>query len=193
MKQIWTILWILSSAPVAAQAAFTQCALEGDRCSFTGSRLVRYGEPWNDRWVQRVVTGGIDCTNAAFGSDPSPGTGKRCEMRNVPASSAGGPVRLAWDAPTQMVNGDPITETRRYRVHRRNPDGTFVAVLETGMLAADLSREPVGEQCYAVQTVLDPSQAESVLSNAACKVVRIPAPSDGAIERPTDGAIEPRR
>lgn len=57
-------------------SGYVWCALETDYCSFSGTRTVAYG--LGDRWVYRTASGGIACTNAAFGSDPVPGRQKKC-------------------------------------------------------------------------------------------------------------------
>lgn len=62
------------------------CADETARCDFTGSRIVRYGA--GDTYLSRVVKAGIDCTNAAFGSDPVPGVAKHCEISPTWAACA---------------------------------------------------------------------------------------------------------
>ena len=59
---------------------WTRCGAEGEFCSFTGTRRVRYGA--NGTWVVREVTaqnGGVACNNAIFG-DPLPGQWKWCEI-----------------------------------------------------------------------------------------------------------------
>ena len=44
----------------------------------TGTQTVRYGQ--GSSWIQRSVTGGGQCTNTFFGSDPLYGVVKRCEV-----------------------------------------------------------------------------------------------------------------
>jgi hypothetical protein len=57
---------------------FTQCAAEGQTCSFTGTKEVRFGA--NGQWVSRTATGSIACNPATFG-DPVMNVVKRCEVR----------------------------------------------------------------------------------------------------------------
>src|SRR5690606_18276946 len=49
------------------------CATENSNCSFTGSRIVRYGASGN--YFYRTISGGTDCSNDVFG-DPMSGTTK---------------------------------------------------------------------------------------------------------------------
>lgn len=78
---VFSIFWNV----VYAQAVFTQCATEGGTCTFTGNKLIRYGEPWNNRWSStRTMTSPVLCNNTTFAPDPSPGTGKRCEIMDAP-------------------------------------------------------------------------------------------------------------
>jgi hypothetical protein len=67
--------------PAAAQVPNTGvlCANEDGRCSFSGSRYVRYGA--EDRYVVRLMTDGADCTNAVFG-DPIFGVRKACYIES---------------------------------------------------------------------------------------------------------------
>lgn len=187
-------LLLLLLIPAAyGQSTFTQCATEGNVCTFAGQKLIRYGEPFNNRWSPiRAMTSPVGCNNTTFSPDPSPGTGKRCEIMDVPSTNVGKAV-LTWEQPTKNVDGTNITGRRTYMVYRRaGQTGAFtpVAVAPEESTTLTLTAEPLGEQCYAITTLVYGS--ESDLSNAACKVVRLPAPSDGRIEAPTDGAIEPR-
>lgn len=59
---------------------WTFCAPEYERCSFTGTKEVRFGV--TDRYVSRLVTNGTPCTNAVFG-DPAPGAVKHCDVVGV--------------------------------------------------------------------------------------------------------------
>lgn len=55
---------------------YTFCVVEGQRCSFAGTRDVAYGA--QGKFFYRYnVTGGIDCNNATFG-DPISGVTKAC-------------------------------------------------------------------------------------------------------------------
>ena len=59
------------------------CANEWERCTFTGTKEVRYGA--NGTFTAPLVfSNGVNCTNAVFG-DPLPGANKRCEYRDLEA------------------------------------------------------------------------------------------------------------
>ena len=57
------------------QGTWTSCANENKWCSFSGTKLVRYGA--NGVYFYKTATGGISCTNAVFG-DPIFGVVKKC-------------------------------------------------------------------------------------------------------------------
>jgi hypothetical protein len=55
---------------------WTFCAVDGERCEFTGTRTVRYG--LFGAYTYKDATDGIACDLAAFGNDPRMFTPKRC-------------------------------------------------------------------------------------------------------------------
>lgn len=59
---------------------YTVCALEGQTCSFTGIKEIRYG--LNGQWAAKIVTGPVACNDATFGN-PLPDVVKRCEYRSL--------------------------------------------------------------------------------------------------------------
>jgi hypothetical protein len=56
------------------------CGREGNTCSFSGTRQIRYGT--NGTYAYRTTTGSIECTNAVFG-DPVYGFVKACEFSSI--------------------------------------------------------------------------------------------------------------
>ena len=75
-------------APGQGVGPWRDCAREGEHCRPPGPALVRYGA--NGRYnVLRVDTGGIACSNGAFG-DPAPRQSKRCEYQLLAGGSVGG-------------------------------------------------------------------------------------------------------
>ncbi len=83
-----------AAAPEPAPApvvTWTRCALEDGRCTFSGTKEVRYGAqvPGQSfmRFSYRIATGGIDCNNNVFG-DPVPGADKACDVKSVSTASA---------------------------------------------------------------------------------------------------------
>lgn len=122
-----------SGTPPIASSTWDFCASEGSTCAFTGTRVVRYGEPWNNRWSERTVSGSTPCSNSVFG-DPSPGTGKRCEVRSDGATSAppapslptaSGSATLSWLAPTQKSDGSPLQNLAGFIVKYGNAAGSL--------------------------------------------------------------------
>ncbi len=58
---------------------WSQCANEGEQCSFSGVAQLRYGVA--GRYVYRDGTNGVTCASNYFGNDPYPGRVKVCEIR----------------------------------------------------------------------------------------------------------------
>jgi len=69
----------------ATPPTWTFCANENQTCTFSGTKLVRYGA--NGSYVQQTATNSIGCSNATFG-DPVFGTVKHCDYTDAPATSS---------------------------------------------------------------------------------------------------------
>ena len=63
----------------AGNTAWRKVAGEGSAFRVDNTAAVRFGE--GQKWVVKDVQGTVPCTNAYFGSDPSPGKIKTCERR----------------------------------------------------------------------------------------------------------------
>ena len=74
-----------STAAPAPEPVPTWRPLVNEGADFTvdGTQTVRYGS--DTAWVQRSVTTSGSCTNDFFGTDPIPGTAKRCELLTTTA------------------------------------------------------------------------------------------------------------
>lgn len=73
---------------VTNASAWTFCAKEGEKCNFSGTKQVRYGE--NGKFVYKIIKNGTNCTNQVFG-DPIYGTVKQCytkDLRNCPINKS---------------------------------------------------------------------------------------------------------
>lgn len=103
-------------------------------------------------------------------------------------------VCITWTAPTGNTDGTLLRQDQRpltYRIWRRDAGTWRPLAYTTSATTITLAGEPRGLQCYAVE-VIDARGSTSELSCFACKTVRFPGPSDGRLERPTDGSIEGR-
>lgn len=58
----------------------SQYAVEGGRCTFTGTRTLRFGA--DSHFVERSFSNGADCHATAFGLDPIWYKGKTCYLLN---------------------------------------------------------------------------------------------------------------
>lgn len=63
---------------VDAGLPWRACAREGERCSFRGGAMLRYGA--GGRYAYREAVNGVACNNESFGIDPAPDLAKRCEV-----------------------------------------------------------------------------------------------------------------
>jgi hypothetical protein len=70
-----------SSDTVSDSVTWTDCANEGQTCSVSGTREVRYGA--NGSYITKMVSGSVACTNQAFGRDPAYGFAKKCQFSSV--------------------------------------------------------------------------------------------------------------
>jgi subtilisin family serine protease len=80
---------------------WTFCANENQFCSFTGTKLVRYGAGTSFNF--QTATNGISCNNATFG-DPIVGTVKHCDYMDVTT-----PTHILTVASTNPSSGVTIT------------------------------------------------------------------------------------
>ncbi len=70
-------LAVSSDAPAAP--TWTQIATEWSSFTVNGTQTVRFGA--NSDWIEKSVTGPGRCANDFFGSDPSPGNVKVCQVK----------------------------------------------------------------------------------------------------------------
>jgi hypothetical protein len=95
---------------------------------------------------------------------------------------------LSWTAPTRNVDNSPIRLPITYRVYRIG--SPIVLVGTTQAQSFVVTQQPSGQQCFVVTA--NTIGGESEFSNQACKFLRPSAPTDGAIEALSNGAIEVR-
>ncbi|MES2676091.1 MAG: PQQ-dependent sugar dehydrogenase [Pseudomonadota bacterium] len=69
-------LGLIASFVHAQTVSWTACANENSTCTFSGTKVVRYGAGTN--WNQGLYLNSVACNNATFG-DPIVGTFKRCQ------------------------------------------------------------------------------------------------------------------
>lgn len=174
----WTPgLWLPAEPAAGICAApsetWTACANEYGRCSFTGTRRVRYGT--GSTWVIREFTDGVACGNAAFGADPAPGASKRCELgAGAQAPAATGSARLQWRPPTENTDGSALTDLAGYRVLAGTAPDELAPSAELSSPAATsavISSLKAGTWFFVVRS-LNAAGAESANSAVAVKLVQ---------------------
>ena len=112
------------------------CANEGQLCSFTGTRSVRYGA--NGVYVFKTLTNGTMCTNSVFG-DPIFGVEKQCYIQEsgtfTITASAGSGGTIFPSGSVQIASGGSqtftITPSNGYQVNSTLVDGTNMGALTT--------------------------------------------------------------
>ena len=97
----------------AAAATWTDCALEGQTCNFTGTQQVRYGA--GTSFVYKTFTSSVLCGNGAFG-DPAVGIGKTCSVGGTATTPAPTPTPAPTTGtvlpiPTNIANGATVNLT----------------------------------------------------------------------------------
>jgi type II secretory pathway pseudopilin PulG len=70
---------IVSPGGGGASVTWTFCADEFQTCSFSGTKLVRYGS--GTTYFTGTFMDSVQCTNGVFG-DPTPGVSKHCDYQN---------------------------------------------------------------------------------------------------------------
>ncbi|MBI5933362.1 MAG: choice-of-anchor D domain-containing protein [Chloroflexi bacterium] len=87
---------------------WTLCASENQTCSFSGSRVVRYGA--NGTFFYGVFTDGLTCNNATFGGDPVPSVAKSCYLgeAGTPALSVS---PTSWDFGSVALGSSSAAKT----------------------------------------------------------------------------------
>lgn len=115
---------VIPLAATAQSGSWSPIASEGAGFSVTGTQTVRYGA--GDRWLQRVMSGSGQCTNAFFGADPAFGVVKTCQTFVVSTPPPNGTwVPLVMEGASFTVSG---SQTVRFGagstwVHRNVVDG----------------------------------------------------------------------
>jgi len=130
----------------AIALSWNQCATENggssNPCSFTGTRVVRFGAGTN--WTTRIATDGIACSTVVFG-DPDVGTPKTCEILQPNLHSASSASTMSGNATGVDFgyNFDTITNTNdsgqgslRQFITNANTLGGDASLVQSGLVAA---------------------------------------------------------
>lgn len=161
-----------AAPPTPPAATWTRCAVEWQRCEFSGTRVVRYGS--GSAWVERTLTGGTACTNDVF-SDPAVGVTKECQLSSSdPPQPATGTAQLRWTPPTQNTDGTPLTDLAGYRIHYGTSSTALtqtVQIASPGATSYTIGNLASGTHHFAVRAYVS-SGAESALSSIASKTVQ---------------------
>lgn len=108
---------------------------------------------------------------------------------------------VRWSASPGWSNSSPYLTTEvvsyeLWRVSKTNVDSGFLVDSTSNLYYKTTPGQlDLGERCFVVRTKVITAlgvTSFSAFSNMACKTLKFPAPTDGAIESPSDGAIEDR-
>lgn len=137
----------VANATSPSPAAWTDCATEGNVCSFSGTRQVRYGA--NNSYATQTATGSIACTNAVFG-DPMPNVVKACQYSTTTSTPA--PTPAPAPAPTETwtaCGGEGATcSFSGTREVRYGANGTYASKIVAG--AVSCTNAVFGDPIYGV-------------------------------------------
>ncbi len=97
---------------------------------------------------------------------------------------------ISWKPVTQYTDGKAITDPVLYQIRRANTcdDPTPTLLVETTQLSVKLSPQPVMVKCFLLTAVVN--GVSSAPSASGEVQIRPPAPTDGRIEKPTDGRVD---
>ncbi|MFK3739659.1 galactose oxidase-like domain-containing protein [Massilia sp. TN1-12] len=142
--------------PAFAQGTWIQCAQEGQDCTFSGTRQVRYGA--NGSYAYQTATGSIGCNNDVFG-DPAFGVGKACDY----AGDTTTPPAASW---VQCALEDQVCTFSGTRQVRYGANGQYAYQTATASIAC--TNAVFGDPAYGFDKVC--SYADSTTT---------PAPTSG--------------
>ena len=125
-----------SGAAAATDPGWSRIAGEGEGFAVNGTQTVRYGS--GSSWLQKTVSGGGQCTNEWFGSDPLVGVVKECQV----AGAAAAPAPVAGG-----VCSPPVGAIDTASTSPSVGDGTPGSCTEAALRAAIASRAVVTFNC----------------------------------------------
>lgn len=145
------------AAAEPGEVVWTQCAIEEQVCSFTGTKEARYG--YNGVYATATFTNRVICGNNAFG-DPAPGRDKVCEIVLDTAAPAPAPAPAPGPAPeawTFCANERGVCTFTGTQLVRFGATGAYVTALHTGSVACD--NRVFGDPAYGVEKHCDVAPA----------------------------------
>lgn len=163
--------------PTPTAGTWVACAIENQSCSFTGTRVVRYGTPTT--YASGTYTDGVQCTNGVFG-DPLQGTVKSCYLDAGAAAPTPAPTPAPAPAPVPTPTPTP---TMPDGPSGANPPVVFNA---SGSVRAGDVISVQGENFGGTPRVFLESASTSALEivnrvGTGWLAVRVPAGSTGAL------------
>lgn len=101
---------------------------------------------------------------------------------------------IKWTPPTLNTDGSSLTNLAGFRIYYgQSPTAlTLTMQINSPTQNTQVIVPPSRGTWYFAIAAFATTGAESARSNVASKIIRFPGPTDGAIEAPTDGSIEPR-
>ncbi|RYZ99245.1 MAG: hypothetical protein EOP11_19710, partial [Proteobacteria bacterium] len=166
MKSILLLL-LLGVAPTAQAAEIgtgaTWCSNEGGNCSFSGTKVVRYGS--GSKYTSKTLSGGAACNTATFGVDPYPNWGKMCFISAEAVPAPAPVVDIGTDATWCANEGGNCSFTGAREVRYGSGTRTITKTLTGGTpcTTAAFGSDPYpnfGKMCFLVKSsVVAPAPA----------------------------------
>jgi uncharacterized repeat protein (TIGR02543 family) len=145
-----------------AASLWTFCAGEGQNCSFSGLREVRFGA--NGTYAYKLFANGTACDNSVFG-DPVPGVVKACYysdnlLSGLTLSLSSGELNPAFDAATSSYTVNVANSVHSITLTPTVPDDTAIvtvngAAVPSGQASDAISLNVGSNSIEVVATVLN--------------------------------------
>lgn len=142
-----------------AAPAWVLCAKERETCSFSGTRVVRYGV--SGKFFNKTASNSVACTNAVFG-DPAVGVLKSCEYQSAVVAATPTPAptatpRAPASTPTPVVSTPMPTPTPS------TPAGTR-DILKQPFASTSIWNMPIGSAAQYVPANMSASWSDPYAS-----------------------------
>ncbi|GAB3927845.1 hypothetical protein GCM10029976_024640 [Kribbella albertanoniae] len=144
-------------------AGYTRCAGEGERCTFTGGRVVAYGA---GAYLQKIAYDGADCKIGSMGRDPMVAVLKSCYL--APAGGPPGYTACATEPNTCSVTGPAMVAY--------GANGSFRYRIQNGQVACTAAAwggDPifgVVKSCYVANAAAPPGWVQCAGDGGTCAI-----------------------
>ncbi|MDB4989291.1 MAG: hypothetical protein JWN04_4469, partial [Myxococcaceae bacterium] len=172
VEQRMSTLGVTAASSASDASSFTLCAGENEACSFSGTRVVRYGTA--TQFAEKTISMSTTCSNDVFG-DPIPYTYKSCwygatDLAAPVATASPVSASVASWAPCASENGTcTFTGLRNVRY---GANATFTTQLVAGPVTCSNGTfgDPISGVVKACSMSSDPGWVECGKEGGACSL-----------------------